>query len=194
MVYLSYIIDHYDVLPDVSVFVHGGDDAWHNDIMRDGVVAMLPRLRIPHLLHNGYTNLRCTHDSGCYPHNIRVWPKATEEELENVFNKDYRRIFAKAYMQIMNVKKLDQVPDEVANICCAQFAVSRDRIRMRAKRDYVRMQKWILDSEMSDHEVGWIFEKLWHIIFQENAVQYVVCFHLFRLFPYPGLDMHRHTI
>lgn len=28
---LSYIIDRYDTLPDVIVFMHGGRYQWHND-------------------------------------------------------------------------------------------------------------------------------------------------------------------
>jgi len=171
MVYLSYIIDHYDNLPDVSLFVHASE-GWHDDLTKGGMVELLPRIRIAHLLNNGYTNLRCSHVSGCHPKSRRIRPKATEDEIMSaeLFNKDYRLRFADSYMQVMNIDDINQVPEEIGNICCAQFAVPRSTILKNPYEEYERMRQWILDTPKWDHEVGWIFEKIWHIIFKQEII------------------------
>lgn len=60
MVYLTYIIDHYDALPDVSIFVHGHRHAWHNNELHDGDMAqMIRHLSAERVTRDGYMNLRC---------------------------------------------------------------------------------------------------------------------------------------
>lgn len=64
------------------------------------------------------------------------------------------------------------MPGEIGNVCCGQFAVSRERIRARPKEDYVRILDWAATTELTDDfGVGWVMEKLWHIVFGMDAVQ-----------------------
>jgi hypothetical protein len=47
MVYLSYIIDHYDPLSDISVFIHSHRWAWHNNDLLDSDMALMLRHLLP---------------------------------------------------------------------------------------------------------------------------------------------------
>lgn len=61
MVYLTYIIDHYDSLADVSIFMHAHQFAWHNDELLDRDAAQMIRLLSPERVTRlGYMNLRCS--------------------------------------------------------------------------------------------------------------------------------------
>lgn len=58
--YLTYIIDHYDELPDRMVFMHPHRSSWHIE----DAVAVLKKMRWD---AHEYANLRCnwTAHSGC---------------------------------------------------------------------------------------------------------------------------------
>ena len=61
MVYLTYIIDHYDNLSDVTIFTHARREAWHNNALQDlDLAEMLRALDSGHVVRKGYFNLRCT--------------------------------------------------------------------------------------------------------------------------------------
>lgn len=66
MVYLSYIIDHYDDLPDVSIFMHSHQYSWHeNDLLGFNAAEMIKRLSSERVQREGYMNLRCHWMPGC---------------------------------------------------------------------------------------------------------------------------------
>jgi len=55
MVYLSYIIDHYNNLSDVNIFMHSHRFAWHNDDLLDNdAVQMIARLSAERIQREGY--------------------------------------------------------------------------------------------------------------------------------------------
>lgn len=61
MIYLSYIIDHYDSLSDVNIFMHSHRYSWHNDELMDhDAVQMISRLSAERVQREGYMNMRCT--------------------------------------------------------------------------------------------------------------------------------------
>lgn len=163
--YLSYVVDFYDHLPDYSVFVHAYPEQWHNDLFGPLTHNTLRNIRFEAVDAHGYVNLRCQHDPGCP---TGVYPLSpTRADFEN---HDIRAYFSDAYRQIFNVPA-DEVPEAIGNVCCGQFAVSRERIRARPKEDYRRILDWAATTELTDDfGVGWVLEKLWHIIFGMGAV------------------------
>ncbi|KAI5236967.1 hypothetical protein E4T42_09314, partial [Aureobasidium subglaciale] len=172
--YLSYIVDNYDILPTYSLFIHAKSEQWHNDILGGKTADTLRSLRLEHVRANGYTNLRCAHDPGCP---IAINPLSPTDQ--DVFNNDPRAYFADYYMELFDVSR-EQVPEHIGNVCCAQFAVSKDRILQRPKADYERMLHWAgkKHEHLDDFGVGWVFEKLWHIVFGMDAIncpQYDQC-------------------
>lgn len=55
MVYLTYIIDHYDSLDDVTLFMHSHQLAWHNnDLLGADAANMVWRLRMDKIIRDGY--------------------------------------------------------------------------------------------------------------------------------------------
>ncbi|KAJ5084457.1 hypothetical protein NUU61_009036 [Penicillium alfredii] len=165
--YLSYVVDYYEQLPAYSIFIHANEDQWHNDLFGPSTKAVLKSLRLEAVDAKGYVNLRCEFEPGCptsiHPHN------PTPHDIET---KDTRAYVSQIYMDLFAVP-LQQVPDHLGAICCAQFAVSRDRIRQRPKSDYQRMLNWVdgPSAEIVDSfGVGWVFESLWHVVFGMDSI------------------------
>jgi hypothetical protein len=163
MVYLTYIIDQYDNLSDISIFMHSHRYAWHNnDILDKDAAQMITRLSPAHVQREGYTNMRCHWDPGC-----PSWlhPGAIKEDR----NKQEEVEFAKAWSELFPG---DPIPQIIAQPCCAQFAVSRDRIRTLPKNKYVRLRDWLLQTPLRDIISGRVWEYVWHFIF---TGQHIVC-------------------
>lgn len=60
--------------------------------------------------------------------------------------------------------------EKVGAACCAQFAVSRDRVLQRPLSDYEQFRQWVVDTKMDDAKSGRVMEFLWHVIFGMDAV------------------------
>lgn len=162
MVYLSYIIDHYGKLPDIVAFMHSHQFAWHNDDLFGGNAAdLLQRLNPARVVREGYMNLRCNWGPGCPDW---MHPGALEEDV----SKQEETLLARAWGEIFPD---DPIPPVLAQPCCAQFAVSRDRILAIPKARFVYYRDWMLRTELSDYISGRVWEYLWHVVFTgENTV------------------------
>ncbi|KAI4122372.1 MAG: hypothetical protein LQ338_005861 [Usnochroma carphineum] len=170
MAYLTYIIDHYNSLPSTLAFIHphrrGFSEAWHTDTPLHDNADALRSLRVPYVQGNGYANLRCNWNPGCeMPHrkNKHITPGI------------WREVFAGASQSVFSLKgkgvrEEEYVPKEVGVACCAQFAVSRERVLQRPLSDYEGFRKWVVDTELSDARSGRVMEFLWHVIFGMDAV------------------------
>lgn len=165
MAYLTFIIDYYDALPEVTAFVHGNNTQWHNTIPGPLNSDVLPALQMDAVRSKGYVNLRCDLNPGCptsvNPHN----PTDTD-----IRKHDIRAYFVEVYMELFGVQQRKDVPQHIGGVCCAQFAVTRERIRQRPRGDYERMRNWMLNTELDSFGIGWVFEKIWHIVFLEDAI------------------------
>ncbi|KAK5147328.1 hypothetical protein LTR32_001217 [Rachicladosporium monterosium] len=137
VVYLSYIIDSYDALADVNLFMHFHRFAWHNNELLDtDAAAMVRHLSPERVVRDGYMNLRCHWDPGCpawlHPGALERDPEKMEEVL-----------VAEAWAELF---PLDPIPGVLAQACCAQFAVSRERIRelprQRRERYRAELRVW----------------------------------------------------
>ncbi|KAH8646203.1 hypothetical protein BX600DRAFT_157747 [Xylariales sp. PMI_506] len=164
MVYLTYIIDNYDNLPDNVLFIHASRYAWHNDDPDYDSLPTLRNFRFEYLQEQGYVNLRCTWDVGC-PAEIFPWDDASDEEVEDELSA--KEVYKAAFEEL--VPDLP-VPEAVAVSCCAQFGVTRETIQARPREDYVGYRQWLTDTSLSDDRSGRIFEYGWHIIFGREAV------------------------
>ncbi|PYH47677.1 DUF3431 domain-containing protein [Aspergillus saccharolyticus JOP 1030-1] len=162
MVYLSYIIEHYDQLPDIIAFMHSHQFAWHNDDLFNGDAAeLLRRLNPAWVIRQGYVNLRCTWSPGCpdwlHPGTL-VEDQTKQEEV----------MLARAWGEIFPD---DPIPEVLSQPCCAQFAVSRERILAIPRARFVYFRDWMLRTELSDYISGRIWEYLWQVVFTgENVV------------------------
>lgn len=169
MPYLSYIIDHYDNLPDINVFLHahrsGWPTAWHTEGPYHDSVRMLKALRLEAVQQRGYTNLRCSHAPGC-PDEVQPFrqPVAERKAAELAFPYVYSEFFGTPFSVMEEEIKVVAAP------CCAQFAVTGERIRQRPREEYERFRLILERLYMDDDTLGRILEYLWHIIFGMEVV------------------------
>jgi hypothetical protein len=150
--YLSYIIVNYYRLPSTLVFLN-------TDALDIADLAALKGTNLD-LLENtvkdsGYTNLRCMARSGCrreYMPNRE--PPDEFRTLEVAISTFWGELF-----------NATAIPDIISSPCCAQFAVSGDKVRERAVEEYLRYWKWLNKTTLNDDTAGLFFEYIWHILF-----------------------------
>lgn len=162
MVYLSYIIDHYDMLPDISIFTHAHRWAWHNNDLLDKDSALVIRSLNPErVVREGYMNLRCQWYPGC-----PAWLKTHTPAEEKDQSKEEEVLVQEAWRELWPGEKM---PDFLAQACCSQFAVSRERIVAQPKGEYERLRDWLLRTKLRDSMSGRIFEYVWQWIWKGES-------------------------
>ncbi|KAL9048942.1 MAG: hypothetical protein Q9162_007471 [Coniocarpon cinnabarinum] len=165
LAYLTYITQYYDTLPDIMTFLHPHRDgyprAWHTDAANYSNVASLRSLRLDYVQERGYVNLRCNPAVGCAPPEIQLNRSIQDPDRST------ERVFPEAWNELFGAVPF---PEVVGAACCAQFAVSRERVWERSWDEYERYRQWVLKTELSDDIAGRVMEYLWHIIFGMEAV------------------------
>lgn len=63
--YITYIVDHYDELHPYTIFIHGNENQWHNDVLGPKTHNLLRNMRLQAVSAHGYINLRCKNDPCC---------------------------------------------------------------------------------------------------------------------------------
>jgi hypothetical protein len=156
MIYLTWIIDNYDNLPDVAMFMHSHQLTWHNDdLLSNNAALLVQRLSRQRVWREGFVNMRCSWYPGC-PN----WMHPGETE-ENESKKE-EVLLAKSWSEIF---PLDEIPTVLAQPCCAQFAVSRERIQAKPYSQYLWFRDWLFNTKHRDSMSGRIFEYVWQFIF-----------------------------
>jgi hypothetical protein len=159
MVYLTFIIENYDSLPDTSIFIHSHADTWHNaNLLGTGTTPMIERLNHDRVAREGYVNLRCEWFPGCPARQHLVNPENSTEGEGHVFQETWSELHP-----------MDPMPDVLAQPCCAQFAASRRQIRSVPLDRWIHYRNWLLKTELDDWIAGLIFEYTWQYIFTGNS-------------------------
>lgn len=171
MVYLTYIIDHYDdALADINIFMHSHRQAWHNnDLMDLSAVQMIQRLSSERVQREGYMNLKCSWTPGCP---AWIHPGIKEEDG----NKPEQIMIARSWAELF---PLEPMPEVLSQPCCSQFAVSKDRIRALPKARYVYFRDWLLRTRLSNYISGRVWEYIWQYVFTgqpEVCVEEHICY------------------
>jgi len=165
MVYLTYLIDHYNDLPDIILFFHSHRYAWHNNIlMGQDTAQMLKRLNYDRVARLGYMNIRCHSKPGC-PDWIHMDRPAIDFDD---YNKPEEIYYRKSVWD--EIHPGAQVPPSLSAPCCAQFALSRERVQQVPRERFIHYRKWLLETKMDDQFSGRVFEYIWQYIFTGNAV------------------------
>ncbi|KAJ6262064.1 hypothetical protein Dda_2868 [Drechslerella dactyloides] len=151
-VYLTYIIDHYDHLPDYMVFIHSLRYQWHNeDPMYDGV-PVIKNLQLPYLDKAGFLALRCSWQLGCPAELKPISPYAVRIDDRSHTEEAYARSFEQLFPNMT-------VPEVVGAACGGQFALTRKKILERPLSDYEHYRQWLMDTELPDSISGLMFGK-----------------------------------
>ncbi|KAJ5291782.1 hypothetical protein N7478_001033 [Penicillium angulare] len=166
--YLSYIIDYYDELRPYTIFIHGRPEQWHNDVGGPSTKNVLANLRYEAVSINGYVNLRCTNRPGCPSTIFQAFPVMVDFDYQYLIDQ-----LPQIFNDLLGIDPSD-VPSDIGHQCCAQFAVTKEKIQERPRSDYIRILEWIATTDMTDnYGIGWLIEKLWHVIFGMPAVHCV---------------------
>ncbi|KAJ5673302.1 hypothetical protein N7507_002429 [Penicillium longicatenatum] len=157
-VYLTYIMDHYDNLPEYMVFLHAHRYAEHIEFEEQDNALAVQRLQLDYVRKVGYANLRCDWSPGCPD---EVYP------FRQLAGRTTEIAFAGAWIKIFNNT---DIPEVIGTPCCAQFAVTREQVLARPLSDYEHYYRWLMETQLDDETSGRVFEYLWHIIFGQDPV------------------------
>lgn len=165
MVYLTYIVDNYDKLNDITFFFHTQEYAWHNNLLMDESSAQsINRMNRSFVMEQGYVNTRCDHWPGC-PDWVIFHPSAAEHALDPHRLSDMfsPKLFGKLF------PNESEFPRYFAQACCSQFAASRDAIRNVPLAEWQRLKQWIEDDWL-DQYTGRAMEMMWQYIFKRKGI------------------------
>lgn len=102
--------------------------------------------------------MRCVWVLGC-PAEIR--PNEVRPD-----SKDSEKVFRSAFLELLPAGlNHTVVPDVIGTSCCAQFAVSRAKVREKPRSEYMRLREWLIKTELEDALSGRVFEYSWHSLF-----------------------------
>ncbi|USW58282.1 hypothetical protein Slin15195_G116010 [Septoria linicola] len=161
LIYFTYLVDFYDDLPDVSIFIHAEETPWHMEGTLMGNTSFaLSRLDLKQVIERQYFNLRVTWRASC-----PAWINTTKTNHD-------RRKSEEPYMREAweaNFSQEEPVPEILAGPCCSQFAVSREAIRSRPRAQYQRSMEWLQNTPWSDYIAGRVWEHMWPYLFKKEA-------------------------
>jgi hypothetical protein len=135
------------------------DTTIHVTNNRSDSVPMLKGLQLPYIISQGYANIRCVWGPGC-PYEIKIDEQIFPDKNDDLW--PTQAAYKQAFQELFPG---EAIPPSVGVACCAQFAVTREKIRERPLDDYKRYRQWLLDTPLDDSTSGRIFEYSWHIIF-----------------------------
>lgn len=167
MVYLTYIIDNYAALPDVIFFHHGHERAWHQKLSSADEVA---RLRPAYVLRAGFASARCL--DGC--ENIvtlQGGEPAPWDAFPKLSRKEHLVTLLDAFLEPARFENEMAVPAKIAAPCCAQFAVSKERVLRRSREWWLKLREWLMESPLPSMNSGRLMEHLWHVFFGMEPMQ-----------------------
>lgn len=163
MPYLTHIITNYANLTDVTLFMHAHRWTWHNnDLFNSDAKLMVQSLNSDKVIRDGYMNLRCHLDPGCPDH---IHPSSPSEDESDQANRPEEAIVGRAWLELFPDEKEKGPPKVLSQPCCAQFALSADRIRAIPLQRYVFFREWLLNSKLEDSLSGRVWEYVWQYIF-----------------------------
>lgn len=160
MVYLTYIIDNYDFLPDVMFFHHHHEQAWHQSFPSP---YELTRLKPDTVVKQGYVSPRCLPGcenviefSGDVAPMADLATAARDVQLASLLREFYRDEKTGERLPL---------PKKIAAPCCAQFAVSKQKVRERGLDTWKKLREWLIETDVQGDHAGRLLEWTWHLWF-----------------------------
>ncbi|KAJ3167418.1 hypothetical protein HDU88_002340 [Geranomyces variabilis] len=153
--FIKFILDNYDCLPNKTVFVHGHRTSWHTPEPMDEILNKMSWDRAE--FFKMPASDRGATDVARYPPDRSV-EESVPVELHIFWNRWFK-------------KKYGPVPERVEAQCCAQFVVSRHRVRLNSWSWYKEIYDWLISEEVPSYWSGRALEYSWHVMFGENPVE-----------------------
>jgi hypothetical protein len=98
---------------------------------------MLRHFQLPYLEQQGYVNIRCAWSLGC-PSEIKPLEEEGEHRAAVHAGGDYKKAFEVLFPN-------DKVPEVVGVSCCAQFAVTKEKVKEKPRLEYERLREWVFE-------------------------------------------------
>lgn len=145
-VYLKYIIDYYDDLPDFTFFIHDEEYAWHHSgsIIDKYDEAMQSNLMYYNINDRAGWNRR------------NLIPPETYVELLKFYDK-----YIEAYIPISKVPNNEDFI--FGYIGSAQFLIHKKLIQNLPREFYSNLYDWIITTDLSNYISGRFLEWTWHV-------------------------------
>lgn len=142
--YLEYIINNYNNLSDITIFVHGHRVDWHHVEPIDKKIN------------------RLVFDMDYY--NINDLPLRKIESMSLSY-----MIESKFMNRVLSTIKMKGFLCDIQYRCSAQFYVSKKSIQSNPIEVYKKLYNLLMETEESSYWSGRVFEYLWHFIFTNDA-------------------------
>lgn len=163
MVYLTYIIDNYNQLPDVAIFIHAHLQSKHTDnLLGNSIVETVQRLRISKVRRDGYFNLRCNWMPGGCPLYLNLY----DPTLSALNGSTQAQVLKKAWSELFSV--VAEMPEWVGQPYGGQFAASRDAIRRIPLQGWIKWREWLISTNLTDYDSGRVWEYTWQYVLAEK--------------------------
>ncbi|KAK3356463.1 hypothetical protein B0T25DRAFT_536810 [Lasiosphaeria hispida] len=178
LAYLEYIVDNYDGLPDIVIFIHNHDHAWHNArLFSFNMSHMLAHLDRKFVKNIGYFNLRCDWVPGC-PAQLRLRNSTTSEAnsaaktIGNTGGDEEEESREETVMKAVwgELHPGHSIPSTLAQPCCSQFVASRERIRAVPRERWLHFRNWVLQTPLSNWFAGRVWEYTWQFVLAGDGV------------------------
>lgn len=155
VVYLRYIVEHYDNLPSSIAFIHAHRTSWHLKDPMDIVVALRAAKwnkydYIPLSSEKTFTEFSLDKTEQQARINLELWNAVLRSELGN------------------------PPTGKIRMHCCAEFIVRREAILKHPKEFYSKIMSYIIASQHSDYHTGRTLEYTWHLIFGQPENSFFV--------------------
>ena len=141
------------------LFLHPKRFQWHNDDPDYDGLPVLRKFQLPYLAREGYVNLRCAWVLGC-PSEIRPFGEDAIAQQQAQQQSHAGHYYLKAFKEIFGDDV--EVPSQVGVSCCAQFALTREKVMELGKDVFVKLRVWLEKTELTDDISGRVLEYSWH--------------------------------
>ena len=174
--YLTHLVNAYESLAAVTVFIHAHEVTWHNnDLLASSTPLSIRRLRRTYVEERGYVNLRCHSDPGCpgHLHPLEDAALAGEQKGRDV---PQARFMASVWPKLFPGT---ESPSVLSAPCCGQFAVSREGVWRNEKVVYERLLEWVEQTRLDDKIAGRVMEYAWQYLFtgkEELCPEEISCY------------------
>lgn len=159
MVYLTYIVDNYDDLPDITLFHHDHLTSWHQEF---NSITEVNNLQSDFVKEEGYVSTRCL--PGCE----NYIPLSKTVVSLNVIGTAGRELQIPTFLRTFLGEDY-AMPEVIAAPCCAQFAASKEAILARPKEFWQKLQEWLIETPLEPSVSGRLIEYTWHLLFAKEA-------------------------
>jgi hypothetical protein len=133
--YLKYIIDHYENLPEIMIFIHDENESRHHD---GELTELLPKLVQKYIYEEENKYYEFNNISFTTLDNIRL---NIAERVTHFWRDNFQKPLGFGSIN-------ETLP--MSRKCCAQFLVTKERVLCRSKEYYKNYYDWIINKATTE--------------------------------------------